>query len=61
MAQHKDPTCGMTVEDTSAALTSDYRGTCYCFCSQDCTPTFDGHPGDSVESRNSHTRSAGGA
>ena len=46
MAQHKDPVCGMMVEDTSAAATSDYKGTRYYFCSQDCKTTFDGHPGD---------------
>ncbi len=42
-----DPVCGMEVEvqaATSAGLKSDYRGTTYYFCSDECKKTFDAEP-----------------
>ena len=40
MAQVKDPVCGMTIDDKSAAATSDYRGARYFFCSKQCREDF---------------------
>lgn len=46
MAQHKDPVCGMMVDEKSAAGTSDYKGKRYYFCSKDCKTEFDENPED---------------
>ena len=46
MAQHKDPVCGMMVDDKSAAATSDYKGKRFYFCSKDCKTKFDANPAD---------------
>ncbi len=40
----KDPVCDMTVDETSAAATSEYQGTTYYFCSVGCKKEFDEHP-----------------
>ena len=40
----KDPVCGMTVEESEAAATSEYDGRTYYFCSKDCKEEFDGDP-----------------
>lgn len=40
----KDPVCGMTVEEADAAATSEYKGTTYYFCSEDCKEEFDEDP-----------------
>ena len=46
MAQHKDPVCGMTIEERDVVGTSDYNGTRYYFCSEDCKTEFDENPQD---------------
>ena len=40
----KDPVCGMTVDEASAAATSEYRGQTYYFCSKGCKAAFDKEP-----------------
>ena len=39
-----DPVCGMEVEQSKAAATSDYDGTTYYFCSKSCKTEFDQDP-----------------
>lgn len=45
IAVAKDPVCGMDVEESKAAGTSDYQGTTYYFCSTGCKAAFDREPG----------------
>jgi YHS domain-containing protein len=40
----KDPICGMSVDEKTAKLKSDYKGKTYYFCSQMCKTTFDKNP-----------------
>jgi YHS domain-containing protein len=40
----KDPVCGMDVDETKAAATSDYQGVTYYFCAQACKRAFDKTP-----------------
>jgi YHS domain-containing protein len=40
----KDPVCGMQVETTKAAGTSEYEGHTYVFCSAACQQKFDSNP-----------------
>lgn len=40
----KDPVCGMTVEEESAAATSEYKGETYYFCAPGCKVAFDKDP-----------------
>ena len=40
----KDPVCGMTVDEKTAKLKSDYMGKTYFFCAQSCKATFDKSP-----------------
>jgi Cu+-exporting ATPase len=40
----KDPVCGMTVDETNAAGTSEYKGKTYYFCSRGCKVAFDKDP-----------------
>lgn len=42
--QHKDPVCGMTVEEGKEAAKSDYKGMTYYFCSKGCKVAFDKNP-----------------
>jgi len=42
----KDPVCGMSIEESDAVGTSEYKGTTYYFCSSDCKETFDADPDD---------------
>jgi YHS domain-containing protein len=37
----KDPVCGMNVDESKAAATSDYNGKKYYFCAQSCKVRFD--------------------
>lgn len=46
MAQHKDPVCGMVIDERDAVGTSEFNGTRYYFCSQDCKTEFDENPQD---------------
>jgi Cu+-exporting ATPase len=40
----KDPVCGMTVDENSAAGTSQHQGQTYYFCSKGCKAAFDKEP-----------------
>jgi YHS domain-containing protein len=40
----KDPVCGMTVDETTAAATSEYQGKTFYFCAVGCKKEFDAHP-----------------
>lgn len=44
MATHKDPICGMDVEESEAAGRSEYEGITYYFCSSGCKDKFDKDP-----------------
>ncbi|MBI4767801.1 MAG: heavy metal translocating P-type ATPase [Deltaproteobacteria bacterium] len=39
-----DPVCGMTIEDKDAAVTTDYKGKTYYFCSPSCQAKFEKDP-----------------
>jgi YHS domain-containing protein len=39
-----DPICKMTVDETTAKFTSDYKGKKYYFCAPGCKKTFDSEP-----------------
>ncbi len=41
---HTDPVCGMSVDETEAADTSNFGGKTYYFCSADCKSVFDETP-----------------
>lgn len=40
----KDPICGMTVDEKTAKLKSEYDGKTYYFCAPGCKATFDKDP-----------------
>ncbi len=40
----KDPVCGMTVDEKTAAGKSEYQGKTYYFCSPGCKRSFDKEP-----------------
>jgi Cu+-exporting ATPase len=40
----KDPVCGMTVDEKTAKIKSQYRGKTYYFCAQACKIDFDKNP-----------------
>ena len=44
MASHRDPVCGMQVEEESAAGRSEHEGRAYYFCSAGCKEKFDEAP-----------------
>lgn len=44
MATHKDPVCGMEVDEQKAAGQSQHQGQTYYFCSQGCKQKFDQNP-----------------
>jgi YHS domain-containing protein len=44
----KDPVCGMQVDRTKAAGSSEYQGSTYYFCSAACKKKFDANPGQYV-------------
>lgn len=44
MATHKDPVCGMQVEEAEAAGQVDYEGKTYYFCSTSCIDKFEKDP-----------------
>ena len=39
-----DPVCGMTVDEESAAATTEYKGTTYYFCNVNCKKDFEADP-----------------
>jgi P-type Cu+ transporter len=45
----KDPVCGMQVDPTTAAGTSNYQGQTYYFCSMGCKAKFDASPAQYVK------------
>ena len=45
MATHRDPVCGMKVEEEGAVGSSEYEGRTYYFCSEGCKSKFDAEPG----------------
>ena len=49
MATVKDPVCGMDIETSGAAATSDYEGVTYYFCSVGCQQLFAANPVKFVE------------
>ncbi len=44
MAIVKDVVCGMDIEDSTAAATSEYNGKKYFFCALGCKKAFDKNP-----------------
>ena len=50
----KDPVCGMTVGENTAAVTSEYKGTKYYFCSSGCKTAFDKEPDKYVKAEGKH-------
>jgi Cu+-exporting ATPase len=44
MATHKDPICGMMVDEAKAAGSSDFNGKAYWFCNPRCKERFDAMP-----------------
>ena len=44
MTTHKDPVCGMQIEETQAVGKSDYLEQAYYFCSEVCQTKFDEEP-----------------
>jgi YHS domain-containing protein len=47
MAQ--DPVCKMTVDESTAAATSEYKGKTYFFCAAGCKEAFEKEPDKFVE------------
>ena len=44
MATTTDPVCGMTIEQTAAAVSATYDGTTYYLCSPACQERFEADP-----------------
>ena len=44
-----DPICGMTVEESKAAATYNYKGTTYYFCNIRCKEKFEKDPEAALE------------
>ena len=44
MATHRDPVCGMDIEEQDAAGTSQLDGQKYYFCNTACKKQFDANP-----------------
>ena len=44
MTEHKDPVCGMQVEESDAAGQIEQDGTTYYFCSTSCKDKFENAP-----------------
>ncbi len=42
--EHVDPVCGMMVEEGQGAITYDYNGKTYYFCSNGCRRAFEKDP-----------------
>jgi YHS domain-containing protein len=45
----KDPVCGMTIDEKTAAGTSQYQGQTIYFCAPICKTKFDQNPGKYVK------------
>jgi len=48
---HKDPVCGMTVEEGKEAGKATHAGTTYWFCSSSCERKFKEAPGKFVQAK----------
>ncbi len=48
MATHKDPVCGMQIEEADAAGQTEHEGSAYYFCSSACKSTFEANPDEYV-------------
>ena len=48
-----DPVCGMDIDPTTAAGTSEYKGQTYYFCSPGCKKSFDKDPEKYLSQRSS--------
>ena len=46
MATHKDPVCGMQVEESDAAGQAEHGGRTYYFCATACKERFEASPED---------------
>jgi YHS domain-containing protein len=44
MAMHTDPVCGMQVDDQKSTAKSQFQGTNFHFCSDECKRKFDQQP-----------------
>lgn len=42
--RHQDPVCGMMVEEAPDAITYEYKGKTYYFCSRGCRRAFEKDP-----------------
>lgn len=43
---HKDPVCGMQIEESTASGKADREGTTYYFCSSACQKKFEENPAE---------------
>ena len=48
------PVMGHEIEDTSTAPSSEYMGTTYYFCCEDCKASFDENPANYAENTGGH-------
>ncbi len=56
MAKQTDPVCGMQIEESDAAGTSEHHGRTYYFCSTSCKDKFDESPDNYA---NNHSKAPG--
>jgi YHS domain-containing protein len=61
MAMQIDPVCGMQVDDRTALAKSQYQGTNYFFCCDDCKHQFDQQPEQYVGAQQSSGQAQGGS
>ena len=59
MATHRDPVCGMRVEEEGAAGKSEYQGQTYYFCSAVCKSKFGEEPGRYADGEGGGQRQGG--
>jgi len=50
MAAHKDPVCGMQVEESDAVGQTEHEGQTYYFCSSGCKAKFEANPAEYTDS-----------
>ncbi len=56
---HRDPVCGMEVDDRSDKAQSQFNGQTYHFCSPDCKQQFDRNPESYIGKEGQRTQGAG--
>jgi YHS domain-containing protein len=54
-----DPVCKMTVDEKTAKLKSDYKGTTYYFCAPGCKKAFDENPAKYLRPESQHKTGCG--